>query len=376
MSFSSLGLTKLLTDSLLKNQYTAPFPIQKQVIPLVLNRKDVLAIAPTGSGKTASFALPMLHILQNPKQTKGREIRGLVLVPTRELAVQVAEVFMEFAKDLPFVPVTKAVYGGVSINPQMMALKQIDVLVATPGRFIDLVSNNAIGLEALEILVLDEADKMLNLGFKDEMDEIFKLLPSKRQNLLFTATMGEELTALKDRVLISPIQIKVEEEVDNIEHIEQVAYKVDNDKKGPVLRGLIVSQNMKQVLVFVSSTRKADNVVAKLNANKIDALAIHSQKSQSARLDALTKFKNGSLRVLVATDLMARGIDIISLPFVINYELPRSPLDYVHRIGRTGRAGENGTAISLIATEDEHHFKVIQKKMGKKVELKSLPDLK
>lgn len=373
MSFSSLGLTKLLTESLEKNFYTQPFPVQQEVIPIVLKRKDVLVIAPTGSGKTASFALPILHILQNQKNTKGREIRALVIVPTRELAVQVGEVFTEFSKNLPFEPITMAVYGGVSINPQMIALRSVDILVATPGRLIDLLGNNAVLLEQLEILVLDEADKMLNLGFKDEMDAILKLLPNKRQNLLFTATLGEELSSLKERILIEPTLIKIETPVESIDHIQQVAYRVGNDKKGPALRSLIESFKMKQVLVFVSSTRKADNVVAKLKTNKIDALAIHSQKSQSARLDALVKFKNGSIRVLVATDLMARGIDIVSLAYVINYELPRSPLDYIHRIGRTGRAGEIGTAISLIAPEDEHHFKVIQKKMNKRVVLQELP---
>ncbi len=294
-------------------------------------------------------------------------MKALVLVPTRELAVQVAEVFHALGKELPQRLKTLAVYGGVSINPQMMKLQGTDILVATPGRLLDLTSSNAVKLSSVEILVLDEADKMLNLGFKEEMGELFALLPSRRQNLLFSATTGEEINTIKERLLKNPIKIEIEAERQNLDLITQTAYHVSDERKGVLLRYLIKDRNMPQVLVFVSSTHKADHVVVKLKKNGIEAAAMHSKKSQGARTDALQKFKNGHLRVLVATDLASRGIDIQFLPYVINYELPRSPTDYVHRIGRTGRAESPGEAISLIGPEEEHHFKIIQKKMGKQV---------
>lgn len=335
----------------------------------MLQGKDILGLAQTGSGKTASYVLPILERLQRQAPTTNRAVPVLVLVPTRELAMQVGEVVKSFSAGLPRALKAMAVFGGVSINPQMMKLHGTDVLIATPGRLLDLVEHKAVQLSEVKVLVLDEADKMLNLGFKEEMEKIFALLPARRQNVLFSATLDEEVAFLVADILYNPVKIKIEEEAVVPELIKQTAYLVAAERKGPLLRYLIKEQNMQQVLVFASSIRTANNVVGKLLKNGIEAAAFHGDKSQGARTEALRQFKAGKLRVLVATDLAARGIDIKFLPHVINYELPRSPKDYVHRIGRTGRAEASGEAISLISPEEEHHFKVIQKKMGQRVPL-------
>ena len=369
MSFATLGLSTDLLKALEKQFYNAPYPIQEQAIPHILKGKDVLGIAQTGSGKTASFVLPLLQLLQTKPLGKNRHINTLVLVPTRELAIQVGQVFQVFSNALPNKIKTLAVYGGVSINPQMIQLQGVEVLIATPGRLLDLVDSKALYLSDVEVLVLDEADKMLNLGFKEEMNNIFALLPKQRQNLLFSATLGKDVSTITEFLLHDPIKIEVEAEEQSIDLIEQIAYDVEEERKGPLLRYLIKEQKMTQVLVFTSSVHRADAVVEKLKANDILAAAIHSKKSQGARTDALKNFKSGKINVLVATDLMSRGIDIPFLPFVINYELPRSPKDYIHRIGRTGRAEAPGVAISLIGEDEKHHFGVIQKKMRKKVDL-------
>jgi ATP-dependent RNA helicase RhlE len=365
MSFDSFGLSPTLLKALASQNYTQPYPIQKEAIPAILNRKDVLGIAQTGSGKTAGYVLPVLMNLQSNAATKNRHANVLVLVPTRELAVQVREVFRMFAKGLPRSIKTLAVFGGVSINPQMIDLQGVNILIATPGRLLELVGSNAVHLSDIDTFILDEADKMLNLGFKEEMDRIIALLPARRQNLLFSATLSDDVVNVNQILLHDPLVIKIELESDNIDLIKQMAYFVSEEKKGPLLRYLIKQNDLKQVLVFTSSVYKADYVAEKLNKNGIDATAIHSKKSQGARTGALQKFKSGQLCVLVATDLISRGIDIKFLPCVINYELPRSPKDYIHRIGRTGRAESSGEAISFVAPEDRHHFKVIQKKMGK-----------
>jgi ATP-dependent RNA helicase RhlE len=370
MPFSSLGLSKPLTDAVEKLGYSIAYPIQKDVIPAILKGKDILGIARTGSGKTAGFVLPILEMFHQKKPSvKNRFVKVLVLVPSRELAIQVADVFKALASGLPQQVKTLPVFGGVSINPQMVKLHGTDILVATPGRLLDLVSSNSVKLSAIEILVLDEADKMLNLGFKKEMDKIFALLPARKQNLLFSATLSSEVLAIKELLLNDPEVIRIKEE-DNpaTELIKQIAYFTNNERKGPLLRFLVKHENMQQVLVFVSSIKRADNVAHKLQINGIRAEVFHSKLSQGGRTDAMFKFKSGGTRVLVATDLASRGLDIEFLPFVINYELPRSPLDYIHRIGRTGRAGSPGTAISLISPEEIHHFKVIQKKMGMRVD--------
>ena len=365
MPFSSFGLSPALLKVLADQNYTQPYPIQQEVIPAILKGKDVLGIAQTGSGKTASYVLPILTNLQGQSEIKNRHARVLVLVPTRELAVQVREVFIVFGSWLPERIKTQAVFGGVSINPQMIGLQGVHVLVATPGRLLELIDSNAVHLSEIDTLVLDEADKMLNLGFQEEMKRIIALLPKKRQNLLFSATLSEEVANINQILLHDPVVIKIEAERENLDLIEQVGYFVTEEKKGPLLRYIIKHNDLKQVLVFTSSVYKADNVADKLRKNGIDATAIHSKKSQGARTEALSKFKSGQIRVLVATDLLARGIDIESLPHVINYELPRSPKDYIHRIGRTGRAESAGEAISFVTPEDQHHFKIIQKKMGK-----------
>ncbi|MDD4922945.1 MAG: DEAD/DEAH box helicase [Bacteroidales bacterium] len=366
-TFSSLGLSSDLLQALADQKYAEPYPIQEKAIPAILSRKDVLGIAQTGSGKTASYVLPILMNLQNISDSKNRHVNVLVLVPTRELAIQVSGVFYMLGKDLPKRVKTMAVYGGVSINPQMMGMNGVNVLVATPGRLLELTESNAVHLSDIDTLVLDEADKMLNLGFREEMNRIFALLPKKRQNLLFSATLNEEVTNIKQLLLHDPLVIKIEPEKDYIDLINQLGYFVSEENKGPLLRYIIKSQDLKQVLVFTSSTYKADTVADKLRKNGIKASAIHSKKSQKARTEALEKFKSGDLRVLVATDLISRGIDIRFLPHVINYELPRSPKDYIHRIGRTGRAEFPGEAISLVSPEEQHHFRIIQKKMGKPV---------
>lgn len=365
MPFTSLGLPDFLSKALIAQNYAKPYPVQQAAIPAILEQKDILGIAKTGSGKTISYVLPILANLQAQKATKKQYIRTLVLVPTRELAIQVEEVFRLFSAAMPRPVKSLAVYGGVSKNVQMKALLGVNVLVATPGRLLDLIDSNAASLSAVKTLVLDEADKMLNLGFKEEMNRIFGFLPKKRQNLLFSATLSDDVESIQQLILKDPLLIKIAPETENIDQINQLAYFVADENKGPLLRYLIQHNELTRVLVFTSSARKADNVANKLFKNKIDATAIHGKKSQGARTDALNRFKSGKLRVLVATDLLARGIDIEFLPCVINYELPRSPKDYIHRIGRTGRAEAKGDAISLITPEDQHHFKVIQKKMGK-----------
>jgi ATP-dependent RNA helicase RhlE len=375
MSFESLGLSESLLKAVKAQQYTSAFPIQQQAIPAILAGKDIQGIAQTGSGKTASFVLPILELFQQKKASRNLHLKILILVPTRELALQISEVISNFSENLPIKVKNTAVFGGVPLNQQMVKLKDTEILVATPGRLLDLISTQSINLGKIEILVLDEADKMLDLGFQEEMTNIFKLLPKKRQNILFSATLDTKLELIKETLLCEPVKIEIEAETQNIELIKQSAYVVSPERKGPLLRYLITSQKMEQVLVFVSSVRTADNVVIKLRKNGINALAIHSKKTQGARTEALRNFKNGKTTVLVATDLASRGIDIQFLPYVINYELPRSPKDYVHRIGRTGRAVSSGEAISLICPEEQHHFNIIQKKMGKKVEIIESADI-
>ena len=368
MSFISLGISEPLVTALERADITTPYPIQSEVIPAILGNKDILGIAKTGSGKTLSYVLPILMNLQKKRaQKKDRHIQVLIMVPTRELAAQVNSVFLKYIHDTSSDIRTLAVFGGASINPQMMAMSNVQILIATPGRLLELVSVNAVHLSSLEIVVLDEADKMLTVGFEKEMDQIFTLLPKHRQNLLFSATLNEKIHSLEKVLLHDPLVIRMEEESDPIDLIKQSAYCISEEKKGPLLRYLIKTQNMQQVLVFTSSVTRADRVADKLQKNGIEARSIHSKKSQGARTDLLWAFKKGKLRVLVATDLLSRGIDIELLPFVINYELPRSPKDFIHRIGRTGRAENFGEAITLFNPSEEPHFHVIEKKMKKRV---------
>jgi ATP-dependent RNA helicase RhlE len=369
MNFSELGLSPQIIEAINKANYDKPYPIQAEAIPAILKRRDLLGIAQTGSGKTASYILPILEMQQHTAINKGRNIPVLIIVPTRELATQVEEVIRTFSQFLSRKIKSQAVFGGVSINPQMIKLNGTEILVATPGRLLDLLSKNAISISDLKTLVLDEADKILNFGFKEEIDEILSRIPKNRQNILFSATKEDAINGLIEKLLKNPIKIEISPEEITPDLIDQSAYLVSQEKKGPLLRHLIEEGSWQQVLVFTSSIRTADNLTEKLIKNGIQAMAFHGDKSQGGRTEALKQFKNGALRVLVATDLAARGIDIKFLPYVVNYELPRSPKDYIHRIGRTGRSGSEGRAISLITEADMHHFKVIQKKMKRWVEL-------
>ena len=369
MSFESLGLSSNIINSVKKLGYLKPFPIQEQAIPVILEGKDLMGIAQTGSGKTACFVMPILEKLQNAEVKKDRNVQVLILVPTRELAIQIDEVFRAFTDTLKRDIRTMAVYGGVSINPQMKGMFGVEVLIATPGRLLDLIDHNALSISGIQHLVIDEADKMFQLGFGDEMNKLFGLMPVMKQVTLFSATLDDKVSEMKERLSINPSLIEIKKEEVELDDIEQLAYHVLPENKGPFLRYLIKEKKVEKALIFVSSTRSADNLVEKLKKNKIKAVAIHGQKSQGARRNNLEEFKVNGAQILVATDLLGRGIHIDSLPCVINYELPRSPLDYIHRIGRTGRAGEKGTAINILTDDELQHFRVIQKKMGKKVTL-------
>jgi ATP-dependent RNA helicase RhlE len=367
--FLALGISPALVKSLAAQEIVRPFSIQEQAIPAILAKQDILGIAKTGSGKTASYVLPIL-MQQQGKRTQNRHVNVLVLVPTRELAVQVQGIFQQMGRFEPKPTKSLAVYGGVSINPQMMALQGVQILVATPGRLLELIACNAVNISQIETLVLDEADKMLNMGFKAELDQLLAHLPKRKQTLLFSATLSEDIKLIEAGLLHNAVVVKVQEPTENLDIITHNAYWVREEKKGPLLRQILNDSSLSQVLIFCSSVYQVDNVTDKLIKNNFDAMSIHSQKSQGARTDALRKFKEGKLRVLVATDLLARGIDVQFLPCVINYELPRSPKDYIHRVGRTGRAESPGEAISFVTPADEHHFKVIQKKIKRSIELK------
>ncbi len=369
MSFQSLGLSSHLSKAINNLGLLKPFEIQSQTIPLILKGKDVMGIAKTGSGKTLCFVAPLLQKIQHQDYEKSRNIKVLVLVPTRELAVQIEKTYLDLQSALRRPVACMAVYGGVSINPQMKKVYGTEILIATPGRLLDLIDQKALSIENLEYLIIDEADKMFQLGFEEEMNRILGMVPAKKQTIMFSATLNDKVQQIKKTLAITPEVIEVKEEALELESIEQIAYRVASESKGPFLRYLIKEQHISPVLVFVSSTRTAENLVEKLKKNGINALAVHGKKSQGARMDNLADFKVGDADVLIATDLIGRGIHIEGLPYVINYELPRSPLDYVHRIGRTGRAHEHGKAISLITADDEHHFKIIQKKMGRQVEI-------
>ncbi|WP_185290362.1 DEAD/DEAH box helicase [Chryseobacterium lactis] len=375
MSFESLGLSPNIIRSVKKLGYLKPFPIQEQAVPVILQGKDLMGIAQTGSGKTACFVMPILEKLQNSEVKKGRNVQVLILVPTRELAIQIDEVCRAFTDNLKREIRTMAVYGGVSINPQMKGMFGVEVLIATPGRLLDLIDHNALSISGIQHLVIDEADKMFQLGFGEEMNKLFAMMPVVKQTILFSATLNEKVSEMKERLSIDPVIVEIKKEEVEIDNIEQLAYHVSLEKKGPFLRYLIKEKNIEKALIFVSSTRSADNLVEKLKKNKIKAVAIHSQKSQGARRNNLEEFKGKGAQILVATDLIGRGIHIESLPYVINYELPRSPLDYIHRIGRTGRANEKGTAITILTDDELQHFRVIQKKMGRKVTLQRTEDV-
>ncbi len=355
MSFNSLGLSAELLRAISEQGYTKPTPIQSKAIPIILEGKDVLGGAQTGTGKTAGFTLPLLQRLsQNPVGNGRRPVRALVLTPTRELAAQVGASVEAYGRHLPLR--SSVIFGGVKINPQIAQLKQgVDILVATPGRLLDHVGQKTVDLSQVEILVLDEADRMLDMGFIHDIRKVLALLPktSARQTLLFSATFSDEIKQLADRLLNSPELIEVARHNSTADRIQQAVHPVDKGRKQELLSHLIGANNWRQVLVFTRTKHGANRLAQQLERDGLSATAIHGNKSQGARTRALAEFKSGDVRVLVATDIAARGLDIDQLPHVVNYELPNVPEDYVHRIGRTGRAGNEGEAISLVCV-DEH----------------------
>ena len=369
MSFDSLGLRAELLRAIADEGYSTPTPIQLQAIPAVLNGGDILAAAQTGTGKTAGFTLPLLEKLsQTTKPVNGRRpVRALILTPTRELAAQVFESVRTYGKYVPLR--STVVFGGVSINPQMMKLRGgVDILVATPGRLLDLVQQNAVKLNELEVLVLDEADRMLDMGFIHDIKKVLALLPQKRQNLLFSATFSDEIKALADKLLNHPTLIEVARRNTASERVTQRVHPVDRHRKRELLSFLIGSGQWQQVLVFTRTKHGANRLTEQLIEDGISAAAIHGNKSQGARTKALEDFKRNAIRVLVATDIAARGIDIDQLPHVVNYELPNVPEDYVHRIGRTGRAECEGEAISLVCVDEYKFLRDIEKLIKRDIE--------
>ena len=375
MSFETLGLCKELLKAIKEQGYEKPTPIQKQAIPVILEKKDVLAGAQTGTGKTAGFTLPMLELLHRAKHAKGHHIKALILTPTRELAAQVGESVELYGKHLPFK--STVIFGGVKINPQISKLKNgVDIVIATPGRLLDHVMQKTIDLSHVSFLILDEADRMLDMGFINDIKKVLALLPKQRQNLLFSATYSTEIKQLSDRLLNAPTLIEVARANIASEIVKQTIYLVDCERKRELLTHLINEGKWQQVLVFTRTKHGANRLSGQLEKDGISSAAIHGNKSQNARTKALDDFKKGEVRVLVATDIAARGIDIDQLPHVVNFELPNVSEDYVHRIGRTGRAGNEGEAISLVCV-DEHEFLAnIEKLIKKDIQKIALKDFK
>ncbi|MBU2928454.1 DEAD/DEAH box helicase [Winogradskyella psychrotolerans] len=371
MSFKSLGLSEPLLKAIQKKGYETPSPIQAKAIPPVLEGKDVLASAQTGTGKTAGFTLPLLHLLSDNTAQRHRPIRALILTPTRELAAQVFANVKEYSEFLNIR--STVIFGGVNQKPQVNKLSQgVDVLVATPGRLIDLENQGVLSLNKVDIFVLDEADRMLDMGFLRDIERVMKLMPAKRQNLMFSATFSKDIKKLAYSILNNPVQVEATPENTAVEVIEQKVYRVAKGKKTGLIIKLISDGNWKQVLVFNRTKHGANKLCKKMISAGITAAAIHGNKSQGARTKALAGFKNGSVRVLVATDIAARGLDIPLLPHVINFELPNISEDYVHRIGRTGRAGASGEAISLVSADETTYLRDIEKLIDMKIEVEIL----
>ena len=371
MTFESLGLSNALVKAVEKKGYTEPSPIQEKAIPLILAGKDVLASAQTGTGKTAGFTLPMLHKLSTESKWKRRPIRALVLTPTRELAAQVYDNVRAYSEYLDIQ--SMVIFGGVNQKPQIRTLRSgVDVLVATPGRLLDLHSQGALSLGKIEFLVLDEADRMLDMGFLRDIKKVLELVPKERQTLLFSATFSKEIKSFASSILRNPVAVEAAPENTTAEKVVQKVYRVDKGKKTELVTKLINDGNWRQVLVFTRTKHGANKLTEKMGKAGISAAAIHGNKSQNARTKALDGFKKNKVRVLVATDIAARGLDIPLLPHVINFELPNIPEDYVHRIGRTGRAGASGEAISLVCGEEREYLKSIEKLLGEKMSTSSI----
>jgi ATP-dependent RNA helicase RhlE len=368
MTFDSLGLSEPLLRAIAKKGYTEPSPIQEKAIPVVLQQKDVLASAQTGTGKTAGFVLPILQLLDQGQKQRHRPIRSLVLTPTRELAAQIYENVKEYSCFIDFK--STVIFGGVNQNPQVRTLKSgVDLLVATPGRLLDLVNQGHLRLDRVEILVLDEADRMLDMGFIHDIKRVLNLLPQKRQNLLFSATFSNQIKNLAGSLLSNPVRVSATPENSTAEMVSQKVYRVDKGRKPALITKLISEGDWSQVLIFTRTKHGANRLAKKLDQQGITSAAIHGNKTQGARTRALAGFKKGEIRVLVATDIAARGLDIPLLPHVVNFELPNISEDYVHRIGRTGRAGASGEAISLVCADELDYLRGIEKLLKKKIEI-------
>ncbi|MDH3511449.1 MAG: DEAD/DEAH box helicase [Gammaproteobacteria bacterium] len=373
MLFEKLGLSAELLRAIDEQGYREATPIQQQAIPLILENRDVLAGAQTGTGKTAGFTLPMLQHLQTGTSGAGRRrVRVLILTPTRELAAQVNQSVRDYGRHLPFK--SMEIFGGVSINPQISKLRKgLDIVVATPGRLLDHVQRKTIDLSGIEILVLDEADRMLDMGFIRDMRKIFAVLPKRRQTLMFSATFSKEIRRLAGDLLNAPVEIQATPQNTTVEQVRQIVYPVDRQRKRELLSHRIGVGNWRQVLVFTRTKHGANRLAEQLNRDGLKTVAIHGNKSQGARTKALADFKAGAVRVLVATDIAARGLDIDRLPHVVNYELPNVPEDYIHRIGRTARAGQEGHAISLVCVDEQKLLRDIERLLKCEIEKEIIP---
>jgi len=367
MGFSKLGLSDSILKAVEKKGYNTPSPIQEKSIPLVLEGRDVMAAAQTGTGKTAGFTLPILQLLSKGQPTKSNQVRTLILTPTRELAAQVQDSVATYGRQLPLK--SAVVFGGVKINPQMQKLRGgVDILVATPGRLLDLYSQNAVKFDQLEIIVFDEADRMLDMGFIHDIKRILKILPTKRQTLMFSATFSDDIRKLAKSLVNNPVEISVTPRNSTVKAVKQWIHPVDKSRKQALLTQLIKDHGWYQVLVFSRTKHGANRIATQLGKKGITAVAIHGNKSQGARTRALADFKAGKVNVLVATDIAARGIDISELPHVVNFDLPHVPEDYVHRIGRTGRAGSKGEAVSLVSADEAKQLFDIERLTQKKLD--------
>jgi superfamily II DNA/RNA helicase len=363
MSFSTLGLSSQILRALEKKGYVEPTPIQEKVIPLVLSRHDVMAKAQTGSGKSASYVLPILELWSKSRGEGKAKIKALILTPTRELTIQVADYFAAFGANLQIKPKVVSVIGGQSIGDQLYAIQQgCDILVATSGRLLDVLTKKQMSLEHLDFFVLDEADKMLNLGFSEELELILEAIPQKRQNLLFSATFPQKIADIASKITKDPVHVTLEYEEPTVESITQRAIEVNRQNRGPLLRHLLNTEKWEQVLVFMANKRAADNIAEKFKKYGFLADSFHGDLLQEERNYTMEEFKAKKIRILFATDIAARGLDISGITCVVNFDLPRSPTDYIHRIGRTARAGKSGIAVSFIANEDMDHFAIIQKR--------------
>lgn len=371
MPFSELGLSPELVSAVHEQGYTQPTPVQAQAIPAIIEGRDMLAAAQTGTGKTAAFTLPLLQRLQADPEYK-KQIRALVVTPTRELAAQIQESVETYGRNLPFR--SCVIFGGVKINPQISRLKQrTDIVIATPGRLLDLVGQGALDLSFIETLILDEADRMLDMGFVHDIRRILKLLPKERQNLMFSATYSNEIESMANKLMQNPLRVAVARKNTAAETVVQCVHPVDKTRKRELLSYLIGSKNWKQVLVFTRTKHGANRLTKQLDDDGLSALAIHGNKSQGARTRALREFKENKVRVLVATDIAARGLDIDKLPHVINYDLPQVPEDYVHRIGRTGRAENDGMAVSLVSIDEASQLRAIERLLKQELKKETIP---